>query len=121
MKKDNIVVDKSFEFAVRIINLYKVLYNERKEFVISKQIVRSGTSIGANVIRAKSAQSHNDFIDELSIAQKECSQTSYWLELLRKTDFINDKEFESIHDECIVLLKIIRSIIMTAKKTIHNS
>jgi four helix bundle protein len=115
MKSDNIIVDKSFDFAVRIINLYKILCKEQKEFVISKQVLRSGTSIGANVREAKNAQSRADFIHKMAIAQKECDETCYWLELLHKTEFIHEAAFESVHDECTTLLKIIRSIILTSK------
>jgi four helix bundle protein len=114
-KNNNIVVDKSFDFAVRIINLYKFLCEKRKEFVISKQILRSGTSIGANVRESKNAQSRPDFIHKLSIAQKECDETCYWIELLYKTEFITETEFNSLHDDCTELLKIIRSIILTTK------
>ena len=80
--KDNVVKDKSLEFAVRIVNLYKFLVNEQKEFVMSKQILRSGTSIGANIREAEQAQSRADFINKLNIALKEANETEYWLELL---------------------------------------
>ena len=115
MKGNNIIVDKSFDFAVRIINLCKFLQEQKKEFIISKQIIRSGTSIGANVREAINAQSRSDFIHKLSIAQKECDETCYWIELLHKTEYINEDEYKSIHDDCISLLKIIRSIILTTK------
>lgn len=115
MKGNNIIVDKSFDFAVRIINLCKFLQEQKKEFIISKQIIRSGTSIGANVREAINAQSRSDFIHKLSIAQKECDETCYWIELLHKTEYINEDEYKSIHDDCISLLKIIRSIILTIK------
>jgi len=116
MKKENIVKDKSFKFAVRVINLYKVLGVERNEFVIGKQILRSGTSVGANVREAMNAESNADFIHKLAIAQKECDESCYWLELLHKTEFINDLEFESLHDDASQLLKIIRSIILSSKR-----
>lgn len=83
--KDNVVKDKSLEFAVRIVNLYKFLVNEQKEFVMSKQILRSGTSIGANIREAEQAQSRADFINKLNIALKEANETEYWLELLIRT------------------------------------
>jgi four helix bundle protein len=114
-KSNNIVVGKSFDFAVRVINFYKVLCEKRKEFAISKQVLRSGTSIGANVREAVNAQSRPDFIHKLSIAQKECDETCYWLELLYKTGYINEDEYKSVHDDCTSLLKIIRSIILTSK------
>ena len=84
--KDNVVKDKSLEFAVRIVNLYKFLVNEQKEFVMSKQILRSGTSIGANIREAEQAQSRADFINKLNIALKEANETEYWLELLIRTE-----------------------------------
>jgi four helix bundle protein len=120
MKKDNIIREKSFRFAVRTVNLYKVLTNERKEFVLCKQFLRSGTSIGANVREAINAQSNADFVHKLAIAQKECDETCYWLELLHATAFINELEFNSVYNDAEELLKIIRSIIITSKK-IHNS
>jgi four helix bundle protein len=114
-KSDSIVGDKSFDFAIRAINLYKFLREQQKEFVISKQMLRSGTSIGANIREALNAQSRPDFIHKLSIAQKECDETCYWLELLHKTGFITEVEFNSLHGDCTALLKIIRSIILTTK------
>ena len=121
MNDDNIIKKKSFEFAVRIVNLYKLLSVEKKEFVLSKQLLRSGTSIGANVREANNAQSKADFIHKLSISQKECDETMYWLELLKETKYMSQSEFESFHKDASELLKIIRSIILTTKKIIHNS
>jgi four helix bundle protein len=118
---DNIIKKKSFAFAVRIVNLYKILTNERKEFVMSKQLLRSGTSVGANIREALNAQSKPDFVHKLAISQKECDETIYWLELLKETGYTTDIEFESMNTDAIELLKIIRSIIMTSKKNIiHN-
>ena len=118
---DNIIKRKSFSFAVRIVNLYKLLQTERKEFVMSKQLLRSGTSIGANIREALNAQSRPDFIHKLAVSQKECDETLYWLELLKETNYINLIEFESMSNDNIELLKILRSIIMSSKKKIHNS
>jgi four helix bundle protein len=118
---DNIIKRKSFSFAVRVVNLCKLLQAERKEFVMSKQLLRSGTSIGANIREALNAQSKPDFIHKLSISQKECDESLYWLELLKETNYINQLEFESISHDNIELLKILRSIIMASKKNIHNS
>ncbi|MCX6269909.1 MAG: four helix bundle protein [Bacteroidetes bacterium] len=118
---DSIIKKKSFGFAVRIVNLYKVLSAERKEFILSKQLLRSGTSIGANVREAINAQSDADFIHKLSIAQKECDETSYWLELLKETNYLTEPEFASLNQDAAQLLKIIRSIILTKKKNIANS
>ena len=116
---DNILKKKSFEFAIRIVNLYKLLTSERKEFVLSKQLLRSGTSIGANVREGLNAQSKADFVHKLSIAQKECDETLYWLELLKETSYINESEFSSINNDATELLKILRSIIITTKQK-HN-
>ena len=93
--KDNVVKDKSLEFAVRIVNLYKFLVNEQKEFVMSKQILRSGTSIGANIREAEQAQSRADFINKLNIALKEANETEYWLELDRKSTRLNSSHTDS--------------------------
>jgi four helix bundle protein len=115
MRKENVIHEKSFKFAVRAVNSYKVFNNERKEFILSKQFVRSGTSIGANVREAINAESNADFIHKLSIAQKECDETCYWLELLHETKYINESEFISLHSDASELLKIIRSIILSSK------
>jgi len=115
MKKESIIRKKSFAFAVRAINLYKLLSIERKEFILSKQLLRSGTSIGANVREASNAESNADFVHKLAIAQKECDETCYWLELLHETEFINEPEFNSIYHDALELLKIIRSIILSSK------
>lgn len=111
---ESIVKSKSFAFAVRVVNFYKIL-NERKEFVMSKQFLRSGTSVGANVREAINGQSKADFIHKLSISQKECDETIYWLELLKETNYINETEYISMKEDAFELLKIIRSIIITSK------
>lgn len=111
---ENIVKSKSFAFAIRVVNFYKILV-ERKEYILSKQLVRSGTSVGANVREAINGQSKADFIHKLSISQKECDESIYWLELLKATNHINEKEFNSMNDDAVELLKIIRSIIITTK------
>ena len=113
---ESIIKSKSFELAVNGINFYKMLVSDRKEFVMSKQFLRSVTSIGANVREAVNAQSKPDFIHKLSIAQKECDETMYWLELLIQTGFIADKEFKTIYPDCEQVLKIIKSIIITTKQ-----
>ena len=120
---ESIIKDKSFAFAIRIVNLYKLLTIERKEYVLSKQLLRSGTSIGANVREALNAQSTPDFIHKLSISQKECDETLYWLELLNETNYISIKEFSSMNDDATEILKVIRSIIITSKGKLitHNS
>lgn len=113
---ESIVKSKSFQFAVRVVNLFKILSTERKEFVLSKQFLRSGTSVGANVREAINPQSPADFVHKLAIAQKECDETLYWLELLKETNYINETEFKSMHNDATEVLKIIRSIILTCKK-----
>lgn len=118
---ESIVKNKSFHFAVSVVNLYRLIQSERKEFVMSKQLLRSGTSIGANVREAINAQSSADFVHKLAIAQKECDETIYWLELLKETGFINESEFNSMNNEATKLLKIIRSIILTTKQKTQNS
>lgn len=108
-------------FAVRIVNLFKILQAERKEFVMSKQLLRSGTSIVANIREALNAQSKSDFIHKLAIAQKECDESLYWLELLQATNYIKEVEFESMRNDNIELLKILRSIIISSKKGIRST
>lgn len=117
---ESIVKTKSFELAIRGVNFYKYLVAEKKEYIMSKQFLRSVTSVGANVREAVNAQSKPDFIHKLSIAQKECDESLYWLELLKETNYISELEFESIYQQNNEVLKIIRSIIITSKKT-HNS
>jgi len=115
-EKKNTIKDNSFAFAVRIIRLFQYLSETKKEYILSKQLLRSGTAIGALVREAQNAESTKDFIHKLGIAQKECDESIYWLELLKETDYLNDKEFESINTEAIELLKMLRSAIITSKK-----
>ena len=107
---ENIIEDKSFDFAVRIVNLYKYLTVNKKEFVLSKQLLKSGTSIGANVSEAQKAQSKADFHTKMTIALKEANETMYWLKLLYKTDFLSQKEFESIEPENREIVAILTSV-----------
>ncbi len=120
MAKENVVKTKSFLFAVKIVSVYKFLSENKKEFVLSKQLLRSGTSIGANVREADNAESKLDFIHKMSIAQKETDETLYWLELLKETNYLSSIDFDSISSEAVELLKLIRSIIITTKKNIHR-
>ncbi len=113
--KNNIVKDKSFSFAVRIVALYKFLKDDKKEFVLSKQVLRSGTAIGALVREAEQAESKKDFVHKLAIALKEANETEYWLELLHKTDYVNTPAFASIHKDVVELLKLLTSIIKSSK------
>lgn len=111
--EDNIIVSKSKSFALRCIRLYKHLVDEHHEFVLSKQLLRSGTSIGANVKEAIRGQSKADFGSKMNIALKEASESEYWLELLHESDYISNSEFESIIDDCREILKILTSIVKT--------
>ena len=111
----SIIEAKSFDFAVRIVKLYQYLCEEKKEFVLSKQLLRSGTSIGANVSETENAQSKADFISKMNIALKEANETQYWLRLLYSTDYLSDKEFESINADITELIAILTSICKTAK------
>ena len=113
--KNNSVRDKSFDFAIRIIKLYQYLNSNKKEFILSKQLLRSGTSIGAMIREAEHAESKNDFIHKFAIAQKEANEVVYWLELLKATDYLNEKEFKNIYDDAITILKLITSILKTSK------
>ncbi|MFD2245964.1 four helix bundle protein [Pontibacter ruber] len=111
----SIIGEKSYAFAVRIIKMYQHLSADKKEFVLLKQVLRSGTSIGANVQEATGGQSTADFIHKLSIARKEARETEYWLKLLHDTGYIETRYFESIHADCQELTKILNSIILTSK------
>ena len=113
--KESIAVKKSYDFAIRIIKLFQYLNNEKKEFVLSKQILRSGTSIGANIEEAQGGQSEKDFISKLTIAYKETRETHYWLRLMRDTKIIEDKLANSLISDCEELLKIIGTILKTMK------
>ena len=111
----NAIKEKSMELAVRIVSLYRHLCESKKEYVMSKQILRSGTSIGANVREGIYAQSKDDFISKMSIALKEASETEYWLELLRKTNYVTEQEYESIRKDCGEVARILTAIVKTAK------
>ncbi|MFA6582493.1 MAG: four helix bundle protein [Paludibacter sp.] len=115
MGQNNIVVIKSKAFAIRIIRLYQFLQSEKKEYTLSKQLLRSGTSIGANVKEAIRGFSKKDFRFKLGIALKEARETEYWLELLFETDYISDMQFQSINDDCIELIKILTAILNSSK------
>ena len=111
---DNASVDKSFDFAIRIVNLYKYLSQEKKEYVLSKQLLRCGTSIGANISEAQRAQSKADFTSKMSIALKEAIETQYWLRLLYKTDYLTEIQFKSLNKDISELLSILISICKTS-------
>ena len=113
---ENIIEKKSFDFAIRIVRLYKYLSDKKKEFVLSKQLLRSGTSIGANVAEAQQAQSKADFISKISIALKETTETKYWLRLLNATDFLSDIEIKTILADCVEIEKILTTILKSSKE-----
>jgi four helix bundle protein len=115
MKEDNVIQDKSFEFAIRAVNIYKYLSYSKKEYVLSKQLLRCGTSIGANIEEAIGAQSKKDFIAKMSIAYKEARETKYWLRLLYKTNYIDKISYNSISKDCDELCRIISKILLTSK------
>lgn len=118
--KENIVKNKSFEFAIRVVKLYQFLCDQQKEFVLSKQLLRSGTSAGAMVREAEHAETKKDFIHKMAIAQKEINETMYWLELLHLTQHLNNEQFESVNNNALEIIKLITSIIKTAKTNIKN-
>lgn len=115
MKSDNIVRDKSYNFSLNIIKIYQGLTTDRKEFILSKQLIRSGTSIGANVEEAIGAQSKKDFVSKISISYKEARETLYWLHLLTDSNFLNKQQSDTLINDCEELLKILGSILRTSK------
>ena len=112
---------KSKKFAVRIVKLYKYLCNEKSEFVLSKQLLRSGTSIGANIAESECAISEKDFLSKIYIALKECSETIYWLELLYETDYLSQSELESVKSDCIEIKKILSATTITVKNKLERN
>lgn len=120
MKKNNLIQNKSYQFAVRIVNLYKYLSMVKKEFILSKQVLRSGTAIGALIREAEHAQSTADFINKMSIALKEANETLYWLELLQETNYLIEKDYQSIYNDANELVKILVSIVKTTKSKLKN-
>jgi four helix bundle protein len=113
--KENVVKEKSFAFAIRIVKLHQFLVESKKEYVLSKQLLRSGTSVGAMVREAEHAESKPDFTHKMAIAQKEINETIYWLELLAGTDYLTREQFESMHSDAIELIRLITSIIKSTK------
>ena len=115
IKSESIIAKKAYSFALEIVKLYKRLVSEKKEFVLSRQVLRSGTSIGANVNEAICGQSKRDFVHKLSIALKEVRETIYWLNLLKDSEYINFEEFNSLNGHAAEIMKILSSIILTTK------
>ena len=116
MKSDNAIQTKSYAFAVRIVRLYQHLCRKKKEYVLSKQILRCGTGIGANLEEAIGGQSRPDFVSKLSVAYKEARETAYWLRLLRDTDYLTPAQFSDIHADAEELCRIIASIQKSTKR-----
>ena len=113
--RNNLLKEKSKKFALRTVNLYKYLNEEKKEFILSKQLLRSGTSIGANAREGIYGQSRNDFLSKMSIALKEAAETEYWLELLSMTGYLNEQEYESIGADCSEIAKLLTAIVKNTK------
>lgn len=120
-ERKSILKDKSFAFAIRIVLMYQFLIEAKREFVLSKQLLRSGTAVGALIREAQNAESKKDFIHKLGIAQKECDETIYWLDLLKETDYLTIKEHESVTSDSIEILKMLKSAIITSKENIAKS
>ena len=120
MNYEKSVKFKSKKFAVRVVNLYKYLRNCKKEYVLSKQLLRSGTSIGANLAESECAASRRDFINKIYIALKECAETVYWLDLLYETNYLNEQEFTSMKNDCEEMRKMMSSTTKTVKATLQT-
>ncbi len=118
LMKESILKEKSYQFALRTIKLYKYIIAEKKEYVLSKQILRSGTSIGANIEEANQAQSKADFVHKLSISQKEAFETDYWLRLLRDSEYLTEAQANSLLNDCRELQKLLTTSIKTAKENL---
>jgi four helix bundle protein len=114
-KSDNVTYEKGYAFAIRVVKAYQFLSEDKREFILSKQLLRSGTSIGANIAEANGAISKSDFSAKMSIAYKECLETKYWLSLLKDTGYIEQKAFESIYRDADELAKILFSILKTTR------
>ena len=119
-KKENIIIDKSKKFAISSIKLYKSLINNKKEFVISQQFLKSATSIGANIREADGSISKKEFISKLNISLKEAKETEYWLELLFETDYISKAQYDILYFKCVELIKLLTAIIKTAVSNLDN-
>ena len=121
VEQEKTVKYKSKRFAVRIVNLYKYLCGEKKEFVLSKQVLRSGTSIGANIAESECAISEKDFLSKIYIALKECAETIYWLDLLFETDYLSDEQYKSIIGDCEEIRKMLSSTTKTMNSKLHST
>lgn len=120
MKSNSIVGNKAYEFALNIIETYKELSIEKKEYILSKQILKSGTSIGANIQEGLAAESKKDFIHKLGISLKEARETLYWLNLLKDSHYIEETNFSILESKCIEIIKLLNSIIISSKKSLEK-
>lgn len=116
MQQKSQTKSRSFDFAVRVVELYKVLSGERKEFVLSRQLLRSGTSIGANVAEALSSFSPKEYASKFSIARKEAAETIYWLDLLYQTKYLTQEEYSTLYEDAVILMKMISATVITMQK-----
>ena len=121
MEKENTVKFKSRQFAIDIINLYKELVENKKEFVLSKQILRSGTSIGANIVEAEAGISKKDFLAKMYISFKECCETEFWLDIMHETDYVDDKTFNDLMPKCSELNKMLSAITKSTKESFESA
>jgi len=120
LDKENIVLNKSYAFAIRVVNAYKFLTTTQKEFVLSKQLLRSGTAIGALLKESVHAQSRADFLNKVNIALKEANETEYWLLILHDTDYLEDQVFDSMVSDCRELIALLVTIVKSLKETIRK-
>jgi four helix bundle protein len=120
LMKENVIKDKSFAFAIRIVKVYQFLCEQKKEYILSKQLLRSGTSVGAMIREAEHSESKADFVHKMAIAQKEINETMYWLELLKETNYITFEQYESINLDAIEIIKLVTAIIKSTKNNISN-
>ena len=118
--KDNVIIDRTLEFSIRIINLYKYLCKEQNEFILSKQLLRSGTSIGANIAEAEHPQSNADYLNKVSIALKEANETKFWIRLLKECGYITSEEESVLLNDCYTIIKILVSIVNKVSKRLNK-
>lgn len=116
----NIVAEKSYSFAIRVVKMYVFLSKEKQEFVLSKQLLRSGTAVGALIKEAEHAQSKADFLNKMNIALKEANECEYWLMLLKDTNYINEKEFNSICNDCKEIIRLLIAIVKSTKSNLKR-
>lgn len=120
MNGGNVLVEKSFSFAIKIVTIYKSITQEHREYILSKQLLRSGTAIGALIREAQNAESKADFVHKLGVSQKECDETIYWIDLLNAADYLEESEYKLLNEGASELLRIIRSSILTTKQRMNK-